>query len=110
MVTDARQECAAKPVFRMAAARSSGLSRRGITCFPARSSCQSGFVTSTFSSRTTRIGFPARKAVRISLKQFGDSIARSDRKKTTFSQPCMCCAMLAGQSLPAGMPSSYHRR
>ena len=56
------------------------------------------------------MGFFRRAAVRISLKQLGERSALPHRKKTTRSQSRMCPAMFAGQSLPAGMPSSYQRR
>ena len=65
----------------------------------------------SLSSRQTRSsGFLRMTAVLISLKQFGEAIECADWKNTDAAQSRMCCAMFCGQSLPAGMPSSYQRR
>ena len=74
-----RSRLVRKPLWRMAAARASGVSNNGISSLPARRSFHSSR-TGASSSRTMRMGFPRRTAVRISLKQLGDSMARSERK------------------------------
>jgi hypothetical protein len=70
----------------------------------------SASATGISSSFISRIVFPCFAAVVISLRQFGDSSAVRLRKNSTIRQSRICTAMFRGQSLPAGIPSSYHRR
>ena len=55
-------------------------------------------------------GFFSATAVSISERQLGESRAVLDRKNRTMAAMRMWVSMFLGQSLPAGMPSSYHSR
>ena len=55
-------------------------------------------------------GFFRATAVSISDRQLGERRAVSDRKNRTMAERRMWVSMFLGQSLPAGMPSSYHSR
>ena len=56
------------------------------------------------------MGFFCLAAVVISLRQLGEAMAVRLMKNRTVRQSRMWFAIFLGQSLPAGMPSSYQSR
>ena len=98
--------------FRMCSVRIAAFSSGSIRIALFSACCHFSLASSIgiSSSFISRIVFPCFAAVLISLRQFGEASAVRLRKKRTIRQSRICTAIFRGQSLPAGMPSSYQRR